>query len=163
MTRLSLAVYAQWHQGWYKPEFTPKGRGFDTSSGFLCDSFYCHKDHWVDPGQAMFGPCIGTNWWETDAPPSVNVSGTNAADRIAASAVSVILSAPASKPLYLHMEFWLQHAPIQEDARWIDLYVNASQDTCRRVSSAMVSHLDAAVQNVTAALKAFEVIKASRL
>lgn len=146
--------YGKWHQGWYRQELTPTGRGFDTSSGFVCDSDFCHKDHWVDPGKAAFAPCIGTNWWESNQPPATNVSGINVADHIAAHAVATIRSAKPSQPLYLHTEFWEQHAPIQEDERWVSLYDPAVvPDECRRISGAMVSHLDAAVFNITAALQ----------
>ena len=47
-------------------------------------------------------------------------------------------------------------APIQDDPQWTALYSHgpsALSDPCRRVTSGMVSHLDAGVGNITEALR----------
>ena len=143
------------------------------------------------------------------------MSGTYVTDLVAARAEAVIRGAQAKQgggaPLYLHLEFWVQHvrarlwfssrrvddlqpafpfgfplaelmictagicfrahepraltksfcwccaqAPIQDDPQWTALYSHgpsALPDPCRRVTSGMVSHLDAGVGNITEALR----------
>lgn len=139
----------KWHQGFWKKEYTPEERGFDTWCGYLAGG----QDHFT---QESFGECgcSARDVWingSVNADPSIN--GDYNAFRFAQRTVDIISSHDPSTPLFVYLALQNVHAPIQSDPLFAALYPNETYKL-RRDFSAMVSAVDSVVANVTAALKA---------
>ena len=154
------SLLAQWHQGLYAPQYTPKGRGFNFTNGFLCGG----EDHFNQAADLSVGTCNGTtavrDIWLDDAV-APQFAGNYTGSRFAAAAVDYVrahaarnaAAAPAAPaPLFLFLALHNTHAPLQSLPQFEQLYANVSFKT-QREYFAMMSTADAALANLTAALK----------
>jgi arylsulfatase A-like enzyme len=140
----------KWHLGFWQRRFTPEARGFDSFDGFLAGG----QDHFT---QESFGECgcaARDVWINGSASAAPGIKGTYNAFRFTQRAEAVIAAHdPAAAPLFLYVALQNTHAPIQADASFAALYPNETYAT-RRDFSGMLSAVDSAVANITAALKA---------
>lgn len=142
----SIAV-GKWHAGLYSPAYLPLARGFDAFNGFLAGG----QDHF---SQQSFGEC-GCAQKDITVNSSVApaLQGEYNAVRFASAAVAAIeANDAATTPLFLFVALQNTHAPLQAAAQWEALYPGIAYAK-RRAYMAMVSTIDSAVANVTAALK----------
>jgi hypothetical protein len=95
-------------------------------------------------------PSCGANCSRVDWPNS----GTYSTHLYAQSAVQIIQAHDQAKPLFLYLAFQAVHSPDQVPQSYIDPYNASIADPKRRVFAGMLSCLDEAVGNVTAALRA---------
>lgn len=63
------------------------------------------------------------------------------------------LSAERKGPFFLWVAFSVPHYPLQEEDRWLAPYKGTIKDPSRRLYAASVSHMDAAVGRIVAALE----------
>ena len=135
----ATAMMGKWHLG-LRPEVGPRRYGFDRSYGYFHGQLdqYAHRYKNGD-----------RTWHRDDA--FVDEPG-HATDLIAAEAIRY-LQEQRRQPFFLWVAFSVPHYPIQEDARWIEPYQSAIADPSRRLYAASVTHMDAAVGRIVAALK----------
>lgn len=160
--RLAAAGYysvhvGKWHQGLYAPQFTPVARGFNVSDGFLSGG----EDHFTQAGDLNVGNCgiagapqIRDAYIGNATAPSV--LGQYTGTRFAAAAVQAVRDQAASRPgqpLMLYLAQHNTHGPLEALPEFEALYANVSWATERKYY-AMMSTVDAAIANLTAALKA---------
>ncbi len=141
----------KWHQGLYSAAYTPTARGFDSTDGFLAGG----QDHMT---QQSFGECgcAQKDIWVNGAV-DPRLEGEYNAYRFTDAAVAAIEShdpsSPSSPPLFLYVALQNTHAPLEAVPAFEALYPNVTYGL-QRVFDAMVSTVDSAVANITAALKA---------
>jgi arylsulfatase A-like enzyme len=121
----------------------PRQFGFDSSYGYL------HGQ--VDPYTHRYKN--GDRTWHEDD--TFRDEDGHATDLIAARAVRRIETAGTS-PFFLYVTFSVPHTPLNEAARWLRPYEDEGSspiaDPSRRLFAAAVSHLDAAIGRIVAAL-----------
>jgi arylsulfatase A-like enzyme len=138
----ATAITGKWHLG-LRPVVGPRQYGFDYSYGYL------HGQ--VDPYTHMYK--IGDpTWHEND---QFREEKGHATDLIAAAAVRWI-ETPRQSPFFLYVAFSVPHTPLNEDAEWVKPYEGTGPgqiaDPSRRLFAASVTHMDAAIGRIVAAL-----------
>lgn len=138
-------MVGKWHLGFCNWKYTPTYRGFDSFMGYYngMEDYYTHiRDDGYD---FRFNTSV---YQPAPLEYSPNV--------IAGRAIDVINSVDSERqPLYLYLPFQSVHAPLEVPDRYRNLpkYKNIQHED-RRTYCGMVSALDEAVGNITAALKA---------
>lgn len=173
------AQIGKWHMGYYRPFFTPHGRGFDTSFGFLhggedhfnqcggCANAIPDPD-WANHSRACpakHSPCKvecplqgGVDLYRTTHP-AVGENGTYNAFNFAAEAQRVIKNHAKEKsvqPLFMFLALHNVHQPVEAPPDFLNLYPKSNYNKStmpRRVYNAMHSAVDEVVKNVTLALR----------
>lgn len=137
----------KWHQGFWRPDYLPLSRGFDSANGFLAGG----QDHFT---QQSFGECKCPQkdiWVNTSIDPALQ--GVYNARRFTDAAVTAIENNDAAAtPLFLYVALQNVHAPMEADPFWEGLYPHVSYKL-RKSYMAMMSTIDSSVANITAALK----------
>ncbi|XP_078346473.1 arylsulfatase B-like isoform X1 [Oculina patagonica] len=141
----------KWHLGFFKSEYIPTSRGFDSFFGFWSGK----KDYW-DHAQAEDG------FWGLDlhnnTTPVWNEWGNYGTDLFGQKAVEVINAHNTSEPMFMYLAHQATHNanPNQLIQAPADVIKNFSyiQDERRRIFAAMATVLDQSVGKVVDALKA---------
>ena len=145
-------IVGKWHLGFYRREFIPTHRGFDSFFGFLTggEDYYTHKNSlgYHKPG---FTRMDGYDFWRNEEVVK-DVVGEYSTFLFAEEAKRIIEEHDSKTPLFLYLSFQAPHMPLQVPKRFIERYRNI-KDRKRRIYAAMVSCLDEAVGNVTRLLK----------
>ena len=135
-------MVGKWHLGFFKSEYLPINRGFDTSSGFLTGA----EDHMTEQKG-----CV-VDFWKNGAFDSRN--GTYDAYTYRDDLTTIFDKHNPSDPLFLYLPLHNVHGPFQAPQEWLDLYaVNLTCDL-RRTYQAMVSVADNVTGHVVELLKA---------
>ena len=135
-------MVGKWHLGFFKSEYLPINRGFDTSSGFLTGA----EDHMTEQKG-----CV-VDFWKNSAFDSRN--GTCDAYTYRNDLTAIFDKHSPSDPLFLYLPLHNVHGPFQAPQAWLDLYaVNSSCDLCRTYQ-AIVSVADNVTGHVVELLKA---------
>jgi arylsulfatase A-like enzyme len=132
------ALVGKWHLG-LRPEVGPRKYGFAHSYGYL------HGQ--VDPYTHIYKN--GDRTWHRDD--VFTVERGHATDLIAAEAVKFV-SAKRKGPFFLWAAFSVPHYPLAEAERWRAPYKDI-KDPWRRLFAASVTHMDAAIGQIVAALE----------
>ncbi|KAK3087860.1 hypothetical protein FSP39_011626 [Pinctada imbricata] len=140
----STHAVGKWHLGFYKKEYLPNNRGFDTYLGYLTGSEDYYTHYRCD------GKLCGMDLRENLNP--ANYSGIYSTHLFSERAINIIRNKPSSKPMFMYLAFQAVHAPLQVPDRYINPYLHI-KDKNRRTYAAMVSAMDEAVGNITSALK----------
>ncbi|XP_073424086.1 arylsulfatase I [Dendrobates tinctorius] len=151
--KLQEAGYAthmvgKWHLGFYKKECLPTRRGFDTFLGSLTGNVdYYTYDNCDGPGVCGFDLHEGENVaWDLAGKYSTLLYSQR---------VSHILAAHnPQQPIFIYISFQAVHTPLQSPREYIYQYRNMG-NVARRKYAAMVTCMDAAVKNITRALKKY--------
>ena len=139
----------KWHQGLYKPQYTPVGRGFASSDGFLAGG----QDHF---DQLSFGECGCKQydiWVNTTIDPALQ--GQYNAFRFTQRATDIIINHANNQPntpLFMYVALQNVHAPIEAYKSYETLYPNIKYPL-QLAFDAMVSTIDDTVKNITETLK----------
>jgi len=130
----------KWHMG-VTLDVGPRSRGYDTSYGYLHGQVdpYTHRYKFGD-----------RTWHRNDE--YVDEEG-HATDLITREAVRVIDEAPAEKPFFLYVAYNVPHFPLNEPDDWSKPYADKINDPWRRQFAAAVTHMDAGVGKIVAALE----------
>lgn len=141
------------HLGFYKWEFTPTFRGFDSFMGFYHggEDYFKHSsfgyyDMRRDPSPQCGNGCSEIAW---DA---MNKYSTTIFSEEAVKIVDKH-SAHAASPLFLYLAYQAVHSPAEVPKDYLAPYENTIADFKRRKFAAMLSAMDEGIGNVTAALK----------
>ncbi|KAK3794693.1 hypothetical protein RRG08_056709 [Elysia crispata] len=136
----------KWHVGFYKEEFMPQNRGFDTYYGYLGghDTYYTHTNNFTTKAYLD---------WRDETGPVFNESGLYSAQLLTNRAIQVVRGHnPDKHPLFLYLAYQSVHNPLQVPERYEKQYKHI-KDENRRLYAGMVAALDEGVGNLTAALK----------
>lgn len=133
-------------------EQTPTFRGYNSFHGFYSggQDYFTHEasggfDLHVDAGPRCGANCSKVDWAS---------QGVYSTHLYASSAVSLIRAHDPATPLFLYLAFQAVHSPDQVPQQYIDPYNATIADPKRRTFAGMLSCLDEAVGNVTAAVAA---------
>lgn len=186
--KLSNAGYytvaiGKWHQGFFTAEYTPHGRGFNTSFGFLgggedhlsqchgCENSIPSPD-WATKKfacPAHFTPCGeicptqgGIDLFCTDEP--CFGRNTTANPYLYASEMTHLITEQASgrtgaRALFVYLALHNVHQPVESPQEFVDLYPAQDYNNsnyARRVYNGMHSGVEFVVKNVTQQLKNME-------
>uniref|UniRef100_A0A0B7A305 Sulfatase N-terminal domain-containing protein n=2 Tax=Arion vulgaris TaxID=1028688 RepID=A0A0B7A305_9EUPU len=146
----STHIVGKWHVGFFKKEYLPENRGFDSHLGYYLGlgDYYTHYSQSRDiigydfhkNGQAL---------WDQD--------GVYATDIFTAQAENIIRTHNKSKPLFLYLAHQAVHAgnendPIQVPQKYVDRFPYI-KDIRRRMFAGVVSALDDSIGAVHKALQ----------
>lgn len=137
----STAITGKWHLGEFENQYRPTARGFDHQYGhyFGAIDYFTH----IRDGQE--------DWYRDDKPLSETGYST---ELIADEAVRLIEQhrpAAENKPLFLYVPFNGVHSPLQVPEKYLQPY--AALKGNRRTYAGMLAAVDAAIGNITAALR----------
>jgi arylsulfatase A-like enzyme len=133
------ALCGKWHLG-LRPEVGPRKYGFAHSYGYL------HGQ--IDPITHLYKNG-DRSWHRNDI--FVNEKG-HATDLLADEAIRFIHK-DRKGPFFLWLAFSVPHHPLVEEDRWLKPYTQTIKNPSRRLYTASVSHMDAAIGRVVAALQ----------
>lgn len=142
----STHAVGKWHVGFYKKEYLPTSRGFDTYYGYLTGSENYYSHYRCD-GKNMCGFDLRDNSNPTWA------NGTYSTHLFAEKVIDIVKNHKEDKPLFIYVPFQAVHSPLQVPERYIEQYQHIENHN-RRVYAGMVSAMDEAVGNITDAFKA---------
>jgi arylsulfatase B/arylsulfatase I/J len=156
----------KWHLGFYKYEYTPQHRGFDTFFGYYTgnEEYWNHTSPcWQCGNYTALDLHRATAIVDT---PVHDQSGIYSTNLFAKEAIELIESHDKDTPMFLYMPFEAVHgaasctpdcyAPYGDLLQAPQYYIsqqNQIQDIDRRTYAGMVGALDDAVKNITEALK----------
>ncbi|CAK8677652.1 unnamed protein product [Clavelina lepadiformis] len=147
-------MLGKWHLGFYKDEYLPWKRGFDTYFGYLvgAEDYYTKvacmkKTHRESCGVSM----VDSQFGDTNS-----TWGEYSADLYVRKAREIFQNHDPDKPMFLYLALQHVHAPIQVPSKYltrVPRFRHKKKDKIRRTYLAMVSALDEMVKNITTALK----------
>lgn len=132
------AISGKWHLG-LRPEVGPLKYGFISSYGYLhgqCDP-YTHLYKIGDP-----------SWHRND---KLITEKGHATDLITDEAVRIIKES-RSRPFFLYVAYSVPHYPLDEPAKWLDMYEGKIKDPSRRLFAASLTHMDDGIGRIIKAL-----------
>mmetsp|Transcript_52028 Transcript_52028/g.116778 ORF Transcript_52028/g.116778 Transcript_52028/m.116778 type:complete len:531 (+) Transcript_52028:1-1593(+) len=142
----------KWHLGFFKTEYTPTFRGFESFYGYYegFEDYYFHAvaggyDLHREPTERCGAGCTQVAWGDV---------GKYSTHLFAEEAVRIVDSHDPSEPLFLYQAWQGVHSPREAPLSYVQPYEKTIQDLERRTFAGMVSAVDEGIGNVTAALAA---------
>nr|XP_039251350.1 arylsulfatase J-like [Styela clava] len=138
-------MVGKWHLGFYKNEFLPSRRGFNSYFGDLTGA----SDHFTHT--ACSKQSCGVSMWSSSDGPVNNTWGEYSAHLYARKAIEVIKKRDIMKPFFLYLSYQSVHSPIQAPDEYIKPFSHISNKK-RRTYAGMVLAMDESIRNVTSYL-----------
>ncbi|KAK8805762.1 hypothetical protein WA158_002418 [Blastocystis sp. Blastoise] len=141
----------KWHQGFWKWDYTPTFRGFDSFYGFY-NGGQTYFDHMNGNGYDMRrdnGPRCGKNCSIVD----FNAKDIYSTTLFTSEAINVINNHNSTNPMYLYLAYQAVHAPDEVPEQYVKPYAETIKNQKRRAFAGMMTALDEGIYNVTEALK----------
>ncbi|XP_060064261.1 arylsulfatase B-like [Ylistrum balloti] len=143
----STHAVGKWHLGFYKDEYLPCNRGFDTFYGYLTGS----EDYYTK------SRCSGRNFCGKDLrdnfKPVVPNPEEYSTEMYSKRVIDLVNNYNSSKPMFLYLALQAVHSPLQVPSRYTEKYAHIKNHN-RRIYAGMVAAMDEAVGNITAAFQA---------
>jgi len=138
-------MVGKWHIGYYKKEYTPTYRGFDSFFGYLigAEDYYKHTR------------CYGSSGCGLDLHHNLDVVWNNteySTYLFTRKAENIIKSHDQSKPMFLYLPYQAVHGPLEVPEKYTDMYPHIKNKK-RRTYAGMVSCMDEGLKNITNTLK----------
>ncbi|XP_069121302.1 arylsulfatase J-like [Argopecten irradians] len=143
----STHAVGKWHLGFYKDKYLPNNRGFDTFYGYLAGS----EDYYTKIlcyGKDFCGKDLRNNKEEVDPVPQ-----TYSTEMYNDHVINMVNNYNSTKPMFIYLAFQAVHSPLQVPSRFSDKYAHIKNYN-RRIYAGMVSAMDEAIGNITAAFQA---------
>ncbi|XP_005090306.1 arylsulfatase B [Aplysia californica] len=139
-------MVGKWHLGFYKDEYLPWNRGFNTYFGYLggSEDYYNHTKAYTDHKKYLD--------LRDQNGPVHNETGHYSTHLFTEKAIDVVQAHDSSEPLFLYLAYQSVHGPLQVPEKYERQYRHI-QDDNRRTYAGMVSAMDEGVGNLTQALK----------
>ncbi|XP_050416097.2 arylsulfatase J [Patella vulgata] len=145
----STHAVGKWHLGFYKKEYLPTSRGFDSYFGYLggSEQYYLHTlcDNHQYSNSTLPKYC---GYDLRDNLTVTNQTGRYSTHLFTERAVDIVKQHDQNKPLFLYLPYQAVHAPLQVPDSYIKQY-DFIQDKNRRIYAGMVTCMDEGVKNVT--------------
>ena len=140
----STHAVGKWHVGFYKDEYLPTSRGFDTFYGYLTGSeeYFTHK--------RCFDKFCGRDLRDNKKP--AKADGIYSTHLFSNKVIDIVQNHNTTEPLFIYLPFQAVHSPLEVPDEYVKPYDNI-KDRNRRLYSGMVSAMDEAVGNITEAFK----------
>lgn len=143
-------IVGKWHQGFFKNEYTPTYRGFNSHFGYWCG----HQDYYSHQAEEN-SDNIGFDM-RRDKSLDWNTLGNYSTWLFTDEAVNIINNHNTSTPLFLYLAELAVHAgntydPIQAPDSYVEKFSYIT-DSSRRKFAGVLTALDESVGNVTIAL-----------
>ncbi|KAG7259316.1 hypothetical protein CRUP_000795, partial [Coryphaenoides rupestris] len=147
-------MVGKWHLGMYKKACLPTRRGFDSFFGYLMGSedYFSHERCFPIPipsNQSQSRCALDLRDGEEVA---TGYQGRYSTELFTERVVNIISKQDPRKPAFLYVALQAVHSPLQVPERYVAPY-NFIKDHNRRLYAGMVSAMDEAVGNITAALR----------
>ncbi|XP_045192995.2 arylsulfatase J-like [Mercenaria mercenaria] len=141
-------MVGKWNLGFFKKEYTPTYRGFDSFFGFLNG----HQDYYTH--RTKFEQWSGYDLLENEKPADVEkYNGIYSTHLFTGKVIDILNTHNKTKPLFLYIPFQAPHTPLQVPDSYVKPYEGSIPDLKRRTYAGLVSCMDEAVGNITKALK----------
>ncbi|XP_069819132.1 arylsulfatase B [Dendropsophus ebraccatus] len=146
-------MVGKWHLGIYKKDCLPTRRGFDSYFGYLMggEDYLTHERCYTIQGVNKTVCALDFRDGEEAAKDYDQKYSTHL---FTERAVDLIANHKPETPLFLYLPYQAVHAPLQVPEKYLEPY-SFIQNQNRRHYAGMMSALDEAVGNVTAALKQY--------
>nr|XP_039251138.1 arylsulfatase B-like [Styela clava] len=145
-------MVGKWHLGFYKNEFLPSRREFDSYFGDLTGS----SDHFTQ--NACSKRSCGVSMWSSSDGPVNNTWGEYSAHLYARKKIEVIKKSDIMKPFFLYLSYQSVHSPIQAPDEYIKPFSHISNKK-RRTYAGMVLAMNESIRNVTSYLHKVGLLK----
>ncbi len=137
----------KWHVGYATPKHIPKGRGFDSSFGYLSAA-----NNYYNESVGSCGDSPIVDLWNYDKPAS-DSNGTKYEEELFQDhLLDIVNNHDPSTPLFLYYAAHIVHKPYQVPDEYLKMFDFIDNDL-RRVYHAMVKYLDDVVGRLVSALK----------
>lgn len=140
-------MVGKWHLGFYKKEFMPHYRGFDSYYGMLASmqNYFTHK--------RCYKRYCGYDMYSSKAGGPVNDSyGEYATHLFTRKSVEAIRNRNKEKPFFLYLAHFAVHIPVQVPAEYQKLFSHIKSRKRQRYAG-MVYALDESIRNLTEYLR----------
>ena len=137
----STHIVGKWHEGFFKEEYLPVNRGFDTSSGFLNGA----EDHMNQTRECA------VDYWKDKAFDTRN--GTYDAYTYRDDLTTILSAHEKTDPFFLYLPLHNVHGPFQAPQEWLNIYPTGSICEKKLTIQAMVSVADNVTGHVVELLK----------
>ena len=146
----------KWHNGLYKYEMTPPGRGFDSSLGFLTGG----EDHWTSVSgigctKLGYNPTVDLTFgWSGNKSivPATALNGTYTGHTFSDRTVQLIRDHEVDVPLFLYIALHNTYAPVESPAEYCGMYDH--NQSKQNMYYGQVTFVDHTVANITSMLHA---------
>nr|UNO37566.1 sulf4-like protein [Psylliodes hospes] len=150
----------KWHLGFFKKEYTPTFRGFDTHYGY----WQGYHDYYTHINKATYADDNGYDF-RRNLEVDYDAKGKYSTTLFTNEAVKLIRKHDTNKPMFLYMAHLATHAggavnPLQAPDEEIAKFAHI-KDPELRIYAAMVSMLDQSVGEVIAALREKQILQNS--
>lgn len=145
----STHAVGKWHLGFYRKEFLPLNRGFDTHYGFLTGSedHYSHRSC----GMVLKGKPdeCGTDFRDGFDP--FNTSRTYSTELYRDRAMDIVSKHDPTKPLFMYLALQAMHTPLQVPKEYLEnlAYLYGP----RKIYAGMVIAMDQAIGKIVSAFQ----------
>ncbi|XP_013382182.1 arylsulfatase B-like [Lingula anatina] len=141
---IATHIVGKWHLGFYKKEYMPTNRGFDTHYGYLtgAEYYFTHKRCYETCGIDL----------RDNLDVDKNQNGVYSTHLFTKRAEDIIANHDKNKPLFLYLPYQAVHSPLEVPEEYVKPYQRI-KNKARRTYAGMVSAMDEGVANVTKALK----------
>ncbi|KAK6182985.1 hypothetical protein SNE40_010544 [Patella caerulea] len=148
-TGYATHAVGKWHLGFYKEEYLPINRGFDSYFGYLTGSedYFKHDTCNFLTKEKYCGIDMTQG-----RSPDITETGKYSTHLFTERAIDIVKNHNKSKPLFLYMPYQAVHEPLEVPAKYMNPY-EFIQDENRRTYAGMVSCLDEGVKNLTNAFQ----------
>lgn len=135
-------MVGKWHLGFYKKEYMPQYRGFNSYFGYLngAETYFTHV--------TCSPPGVCGVDMRSEQGPTNDTWGTYSAHLFANKAKEVIDKRDKSKPLFLYLSYQSVHFPMEVPDSYVRPFMHI-KDKTRRTYAGMLAALDESVMNVT--------------
>lgn len=140
----STHAVGKWHVGFYKEEYLPTSRGFDSYYGYLTGSeeYFTHK--------RCYGHFCGMDLRENAEP--AKADGIYSTHLFSERVINIVKSHNTTQPLFIYLPFQAVHSPLEVPDQYTLPYKHI-KDKNRRTYAGMVAALDEGIGNITEAFK----------
>ncbi|XP_053375357.1 arylsulfatase B-like [Mercenaria mercenaria] len=143
----STHIVGKWHVGFFKKEYLPTNRGFDSFFGLLAG----HSDYFTH--RTGHGRMSGFDLMENDQPVDITkYNGSYSTTLFTNKVKHMIQKHDSDKPLFVFLPYQAVHGPLQVPVKYLEQYENVNNSK-RKTYAGMVSCMDEGIGEIVESLK----------
>ncbi|XP_045200174.2 arylsulfatase J-like [Mercenaria mercenaria] len=140
-------IVGKWHVGFFKKEYLPTNRGFDSFFGFVAghSDYYTH----ITEHEGM----VGYDLMENDQPANMSkYRGKYSTTLFTEKVKDIVRKHDPSTPLFVYLSYQAVHGPLQAPKAYVDQYEHINQFK-RKIHAGKTTCMDDAIGAVVRSLK----------